>query len=780
VGYNDYGSITTNYSTGTVTGDRWVGGLVGCNDYDSITNCYSTGMVNATVDFVGGLVGSNFSGSITTSYSTGAVTGVRFVGGFVGYNFGSITSSFWDMETSGQVTSSGGTGLTTAEMQNIDTFFSDGWDFNDEILNGTCDYWQISPGDYPQLFYHPGNSPVMPEGLGTAQKPYLIRDARDLGTMWFEPLAHYRLEASVDLSVITWSTAVIPWFGGTFDGNGYVISNLHIKGGGYLGLFGQLGFEAKISSLGLEAVNVDGNGNCIGGLAGSNYEGSITTSYSKGTVSGDERVGGLVGGNNGSITASYSTGSVSGNRYIGGLVGSNDGSITTSYSTGKVIGGRWVGGLVGASYGDIATSFWDIQTSGLAGSDGGVGLTTAEMMDPYMLGLNGFANDPNWILDAGLDYPRLAWEGTVGQIIAEPNINWMEGLGTAQNPYMIDTADQLIILSKASILWDKRFVLSANIDLDPNLPDGQVFSQAIIPKFTGVCDGNDHVIHNLVITGGSHLGLFGRLGSGAVVNNLGVVDVNITGTGDYIGGLVGANYDGSITSSYSTGTVSGYYFVGGLVGGNNGSITNCYSTGMVNGTGGYVGGFVGYNFGSITAGYSNGTVSGDDSVGGLVGSNDGSITTSYSTGAVSGDLRVGGLVGKNNWFGSITNCYSTVTVSGDDYVGGLVGSNDGSITTSYSTGTVSGYGSVGGLVGSNDRSRGVTRITSSFWDVETSDQATSAGGTGLTTAEMQTASTFLDAGWDFVHERANGTKDIWWILEGLDYPCLWWELIFKN
>ena len=41
---------------------------------------------------------------------------------------------------------------------------------------------------------------------------------------------------------------------------------------------------------------------------------------------------------------------------------------------------------------------------------------------------------------------------------------------------------------------------------------------------------------------------------------------------------------------------------------------------------------------------------------------------------------------------------------------------------------------------------------------------------------MQTAATFLDAGWDFVGETANGTADIWWINEGKDYPRLSWEL----
>ncbi len=41
---------------------------------------------------------------------------------------------------------------------------------------------------------------------------------------------------------------------------------------------------------------------------------------------------------------------------------------------------------------------------------------------------------------------------------------------------------------------------------------------------------------------------------------------------------------------------------------------------------------------------------------------------------------------------------------------------------------------------------------------------------------MQTASTFLEAGLDFVDEVEDGTDDIWWILEGQDYPRLWWEL----
>jgi hypothetical protein len=309
----------------------------------------------------------------------------------------------------------------------------------------------------------------------------------------------------------------------------------------------------------------------------------------------------------------------------------------------------------------------------------------------------------------------------------------MEGLGTAQNPYRIDTADQLIQLGKASILWDKQLYLGADIDLDPNLPNVEVFAQAVIPSFMSVFDGNNRAILNLTITGENNLGLFGMLTSGAEVKDLGVVDVRITGS-EAVGGLVGVNREGRIT--------------------------NCYSTGTVCGEGGSTGGLAGHNAGSIATSYSSGTVTGGGSVGGLVGTNAMEYRRTKSD-------------------GSVECCYSSATVRGNDPVGGLVGHNGGDITASYSNGNVAGDGHVGGLVGRNWRGgfgyfHGT--ITSSFWNIETSGQLGSAGGTGLTTAEMQTAATFLEAGWDFVGETANGTDDIWWILEGQDYPRLWWEL----
>lgn len=111
------------------------------------------------------------------------------------------------------------------------------------------------------------------------------------------------------------------------------------------------------------------------------------------------------------------------------------------------------------------------------------------------------------------------------------------------------------------------------------------------------------------------------------------------------------------------------------------------------------------------------------------------------------------------------------TVIGRDelrYVGALVGYNEGRITNCYVTATVAGGEDsccLGGLVGRN-------------WSGTVSNcyaGGSVTGGEGKTTTEMQTASTFLAAGWDFMDETDNGIDDIWWILEGQDYPRLWWE-----
>jgi hypothetical protein len=192
-------------------------------------------------------------------------------------------------------------------------------------------------------------------------------------------------------------------------------------------------------------------------------------------------------------------------------------------------------------------------------------------------------------------------------------------------------------------------------------------------------DGDGKIVKNMTINrSGGYQGLFGCT-TGSEIKNIGVVNVNIKGSG-YLGGLVGLN-NSLISNSYATGNVKGTTNnVGGLVGLSNGkesSISNSYATASVSG-GTYVGGLVGQNKSIISNTYATGNVEGTGvDIGGLVGLNNSLISNTYATGSVKGTTNnVGGLVGQNSNSGKISNSYATGNVSGDYYVGGLVGQNN--------------------------------------------------------------------------------------------------------
>jgi len=170
-------------------------------------------------------------------------------------------------------------------------------------------------------------------------------------------------------------------------------------------------------------------------------------------------------------------------------------------------------------------------------------------------------------------------------------------------------------------------------------------------------------------------------------------------------------------------------------------------------------------FGALSAtgivknvGFTNLNINGASYAGGVVGLNLGTVQNVYTSGTVTGfGSYSAGLVGFNN--GTVMNSYSLATVDavGGLYASGLVALNSGAITNSYAFGVVNG-GSPQGLVAINNGT-----VTNSFWDTQTSGTSTSAAGTGKTTAEMQTQSTFTN--WNFT--------SVWGINGG--YPYLQWQ-----
>lgn len=464
-----------------------------------------------------------------------------------------------------------------------------------------------------------------------------------------------------------------------------------------------------------------------GGLISVSW-GSVSNSYSTGQVTGTILGGGLIGNNGGSVSASYSTGSVSADSNVGGLVGWNNGSIIDSLSTGSVTGSSNFGGLIGANNGSINNSHYDIDQVAVNGEHilTSGGLYTAQYQDWFDHGLS---------LDIA---------------------NYAVTLPLVGDQYLISDILSLKDLLGFAGASGYKFRLNNNIDLG-------ISPGFFIPYFGALAfDGAGYTVANLSVSqpGNSNLGFIGQLASGATLRNLTLEGINIAGGGN----------------------------VGGFVGLSRGALENVTGSGLING-GGNVGGLIGsLASGSVTGGHSASTVtSGGYGVGGLVGqSENGGITNSYNTGAVNGGSYVGGLIGRI-YGGSVSNSYNSGSVNGASYVGGLGGYGSGTtISNSYSNGTVTGGFIVGGLLGyayvsniSNSYSTGLTTgtsyfggligydggynsITNSYWNTETSGQATSAGGLGLTTSQMRQQASF--SGWDF--------DTVWRIYEGQSNPVL--------
>ena len=127
-----------------------------------------------------------------------------------------------------------------------------------------------------------------------------------------------------------------------------------MSGVDHVGLFGYN--TGAISNLGIVSGSVTGYQR-VGGVVGRN-SGTITACYNQASVTGNQLVGGVIGSNYGAVTASYNTGAVNGTIYVGGVAAYNTGSgtITASYNTGAINGTDSVGGVVGEFTGCTVTA----------------------------------------------------------------------------------------------------------------------------------------------------------------------------------------------------------------------------------------------------------------------------------------------------------------------------------------------------------------------------------------------------------------------------------------
>jgi hypothetical protein len=504
------------------------GALAGDN-FGRVINCYSTGKVIGRAHAAGGLVGSNW-GIVDNCYSTATVEGQIFVGGLVGENVGTISfcHSTGDISAYNQVGGLVGT-------------------------NG-----------------------------GTITSSYCV--------------------ATV--------SAVFMWVGGLAGQNWGTITSCYAN------------------------ATVTSEYGFAGALVGEN-DGLVSSCYSIGSVTANEDAGGLAGESSGRIVTSYSAATV---ICFGRRAGAFAGSAQAATGVPKPVRDcyflapdyTWLDNGIGTSLTDRQmkqqASFenWDFwgnaddgirdlwfmpenaypvlawqteitglhvvpNVSGLPLDEARVVLIAAGFV-PGNVSYDFHKTIPAGCVIHAVPYTTAPAGTTVDLILSSGGTyDWAEnpGNGTADNPYQIRTPGQLESLTDHLELWDKYFVLTADLDMV-----GRTYSAALIAPdtdisqsgfqgtpFRGRFDGRGRTIRNLTISTDwqhDYVGLFGMIASAGRIANLNLAEAQVkggSGSNSYVGVLAGYNA-GTIVHCSASGAVHGGKG-DGFVGVNSGILTDC-------------------------------------------------------------------------------------------------------------------------------------------------------------------------------------------------------------
>ena len=241
-----------------------------------------------------------------------------------------------------------------------------------------------------------------------------------------------------------------------------------------------------------------------------------------------------------------------------------------------------------------------------------------------------------------------------------------------------------------------HFCLGNDIDLNNMqwIPIGNFEKRK---PFCGIFDGNGYTISNLSIFDlkAKEVGLFGYI-QGAKIKGLTVTGA-VTSFRT-VAGIAGiANKGSRITCCINNVSVTGHWYVGGIVGNNNAILEDCLNLGAITGEN-FVGGIAGFSCNSISNCTNLANITGDWNIGGIVGFNNTPITNCRNNGTISSlkfsrdyDSYVYSLVIGDS--GTADHIFSNTNV------GGIAGHNRNSIFSCNNKGDIFGHDSVGGIVG---------------------------------------------------------------------------------
>ena len=432
VGMNNEGSVLESFANVAVSGYQNLGGLTGWNHYATIRNSYALGNVASDGGFAGGLVGRNTFASVYDSYSTGSVTGPQNIGGLVGFNNNIVSNSFWDVQTSGQATSQGGTGLTTVQMKKIGNYpqwsFPSVWRIDESAVgpanNGYPSlYWQgfahnptaivvavaatnVSPTGFTARWQSPDNTEGFFIDIATDENftnfvaGFNNLEIGNVTSLLFENVApntffyFYRVRAknSAGSGATSNVIAVSTGFSGGAGtiANPYLISNLND-----LKLLSETppiwtSHFRQTTNLTFTAPDFEAGGNFFNLGAGfipigsetrpfvGTYDGGghlISGLYINRILADYQGLFGIIGAGGVVRNVGVTNGAVTGKQFVGALAGRNSGTISASFATGTVAATNVTGGLAGWNDGGATlNSYAAVAVSGDSIVGGLIGL----------------------------------------------------------------------------------------------------------------------------------------------------------------------------------------------------------------------------------------------------------------------------------------------------------------------------------------------------------------------------------------------------------------------
>ncbi|MBR2385852.1 hypothetical protein IKA92_00970, partial [bacterium] len=548
--------------------------------------------------------------------------------------------------------------------------------------------------------------------------------------------------------------------GGIVGDNAGTISSATFAGSISAGNGTNIGGIAGLNNGNIDKAKVEGKitgGSKTGGVVGYNASGIIADSYFAGTLSGGNTTGGIVGENSGTLKNSYASGGITGSsHYLGGIVGINNSGATIENvftnvtMTNTNSNADYQGAAVGSNSGTITNYAYLTQSTSKFNSGDGIGNSSSTET------VNG--HNSVWFEDTGnlidiLTFGSSSWTTQELNSITLATNTEIDTGGVVT----VKTVDEL----KQALSTNRSIILGADINLS-----GVTWTP--IQNYTGVFNGNGYTISNL---SGSQ-GLFAST-DGATIENLYLTNVDITGSSDNVGALIGSannttirevtvsgtvensgshtgglvgkidatissfvvnvtsnvnvtgsNHVGGVAGSTSSGTtisfaenngtISGDSGVGGITGANLGIIANSTNNGTLSATTSTAGGIAAGNNGSILFSTNTGTINATNakSIGGIVGVNRGTVNASSNSGNITGKNYIGGIAGEIQG-GKVTNTYNTGEITGGMYVGGLAGAVAGELSFSYNSGEISVTGNyAGGVAGTLSGSGSITNVYS--------------------------------------------------------------------